>query len=278
MVREPIASGFYPENSKILKLMLDKLFDGDKKNTVEEVHVTGLVAPHAGYLYSGKTAAKVYSLIEDHYDSVVILGPDHTGLAETASISIENWKMPFGEVEVDKELGRKIISESDLITEDENAHMYEHSIEVQLPFLQYKLKEFKFVPITIPHTIINIDTLQEIADAISSATIEKNVLFIASSDLTHFGKGYGFVPVETDEIEWIRKTDNEIMASITELDELQTLNKSKKSTVCGSIPIAILIMILKNKKIESGTIIDYSTSYDTSKDKNIIVGYGGIVF
>ncbi|NOQ38282.1 AmmeMemoRadiSam system protein B [archaeon] len=275
MVREPVAEGFYPGNAKILDLMLDKLFTGQKKTVKRDV--IGLVVPHAGYLYSGKTAAKTYAQISKKYDSVIILGPDHTGMAEAVSISTENWKTPLGEMKVDKELAEKIISESDIITEDEDAHMYEHSIEVQLPFLQHILKNFKFVPIIIPHKDINLNKLKKVADTISNAIEGKKVLVIASSDLTHFGKGYSFVPVEKDELEWMKKTDTAIMEKITELDEVQTLNKAKETTACGSYPIAVLIMVMK-KKMSSGEMIDYSTSYEVSKSKDIIVGYGGIVF
>ena len=275
MVREPVAEGFYPGNAKILDLMLDKLFKDTKKTVKRDV--IGLVAPHAGYLYSGKTTAKVYAQISKKYDSVIILGPDHTGMAETVSVSTEDWKTPLGEVKVDKELAETIISGSDIIIEDEDAHMYEHSIEVQLPFLQYLLKDFRFVPIIIPHNNMDLEKLKKIADTINDATEGKNILVIASSDLTHFGKGYSFVPVEKDELEWMEKTDMAIMEKAAELDEIQTLNKAKDTTACGSYPIAILILIMKNK-VDSGEIIDYSTSYEISKNKDIIVGYGGIVF
>ncbi|MCK5289805.1 MAG: AmmeMemoRadiSam system protein B [Candidatus Aenigmarchaeota archaeon] len=275
MVREPIAEGFYPGNAKILDLMLDKLFKDTKKTVKRDV--IGLIAPHAGYLYSGKTAAKVYAQISKKYDSIIILGPDHTGMAETVSVSTEDWKTPLGEVKIDKELAEKIISGSDIIIEDEDAHMYEHSIEVQLPFLQYLLKDFRFVPIIIPHNNMDLEKLKKIADTINDAIEGKNILVIASSDLTHFGKGYSFVPVEKDELEWMEKTDMAIMEKAAELDEIQTLNKAKDTTACGSYPIAILILIMKNK-VDSGEIIDYSTSYEISKNKDIIVGYGGIVF
>ncbi|MEA3229787.1 MAG: AmmeMemoRadiSam system protein B [archaeon] len=275
MVRKPIAEGFYPGNEKILNLMLKKLFKNTEKTAGRKI--IGLIAPHAGYLYCGNTAAKVYSQIEKKYDSVIIIGPDHTGMAEAVSISTENWATPLGEVKTDKELAKKIISNSDMITEDDNAHIYEHSIEVQLPYLQYLLKKFRFVPIIIPNDTISLEILQKIADAISKAIKDKNVLVIASSDLTHFGRGYNFVPVEKNELKWIKDTDRSIMEKIIELDEMQMLDKSKSSTVCGSVPIAILMMIVKTK-VDSGIIVDYSTSYDVSKNKDIIVGYGGIVF
>ena len=276
MVREPVAEGFYPGNARILKLMLEKLFKDTEKTTDREV--IGLIAPHAGYLYSGKTAAKAYAQIEKRYDAVILLGPDHTGMAEAVSISTEPWITPLGEIDIDATLAKKIISKSDIIIEDNAAHTYEHSIEVQLPFLQHRLKNLKIVPIIIPTDNTDLDTLQKIADTISKATEGKKVLFIASSDLTHLGKGYNFVPVEKDELEWIKDTDNTIMQKITELDEIQTLNKARETTVCGSHPIAILIMIMKNKKIDRGTLIDYTTSYEVSKNKDAIVGYGGIVF
>lgn len=276
MVREPVAEGFYPGNAGLLKLMLDRLFKDTEKTTDKKV--TGLIAPHAGYLYSGKTAAKVYSQIEKRYDSVILLGPDHTGLAETVSISTEPWKTPLGEIDIDRDLAEKIIKQSDIIIEDNNAHTYEHSIEVQLPFLQYQLKSLKIVPIIIPTGNTGLEELQDIADTISKATEDKKILFIASSDFTHFGKGYNFVPVEKDELEWVKNTDKDIIKKITELDEIQTINKAKETTMCGSVPIAVLIMIMRNKNIDRGTLIDYTTSYEVSKNRDAVVGYGGIIF
>ncbi len=275
MVREPIAEGFYPGNKRLLEMMLKKLFKDKAKTTSRTVK--GMIVPHAGYLYCGNTAAKAYAQIDDDYDSVIILGPDHTGMAQRASISKEDWKTPLGNASVDKSLADDILAESKKIVEDEKAHMYEHSIEVQLPFLQYTQKDLSFVPIVIPHENMSLDIMQEIANSILNAIGDRKVLIIASSDMTHYGRGYNFTPVDHDGLGWMKDKDKDIIDTIKTLDDIQALNKSKSTTVCGSIPIAILLIIMKHK-VEDGELIDYSTSYDVSNNKEAIVGYCGMVF
>lgn len=271
-MRYPVAEGFYPGNKKELQLMLNNLFKGTKKTCK---NVFACIAPHAGYIYSGKTAASVYANIDNAYDGVIILGPDHNGLAQQPSVSAEEWQTPLGIIKPHLELIKKL-TKSSIIVNNETAHQYEHSIEVQLPFLQYVLKNFKIAAISIPSSF-NLEDAKTIGEIIKKTIADEKILLVASSDMTHFGPGYGFTPVASNELEWIKKTDNEIIAAIIKFEMQKVYEKGKKTTACGIGPILSLMYALKGK-VKSGKLIDYRTSYDVSKSTSFVVGYAGIVF
>ncbi len=273
-MRYPVAQGFYPWRKDELTRILDDLFSRAK--AIRGKKIVGGVTPHAGYVYSGLTAAHLYKNISSKYESVVILGTNHTGLGEKAALSREDWETPLGVVEVDLELVDELKQASSLLKVDELAHMYEHSIEVQLPFLQYKLKKFKFVPINIMADV-NGTFYHEIGNALYEVLNGRDVLVIASSDFTHFGEGYGFVPTNTNEVEWVEKTDKEAIEQILKKDAEGFLSVARETTICGKGAIAVLIHLM-NKLNAEGELLHYSTSYDVSKKKDMIVGYAAIGF
>jgi len=183
MIRNPVVAGqFYPGAASQLKAMIEQLVD--EKAAKEEA--IGLVSPHAGYIYSGPVAGAVLSRINVK-DTFVIIGPNHTGLGKPLSIMTEGtWLTPLGEVEIDSELGKKILSISNHLQEDHIAHLREHSLEVQLPFLQYFKSDIKIVPITLAYSTGSIykEIGKEIARAIKE--LNKEAVIIASSDMTHY--------------------------------------------------------------------------------------------
>jgi len=134
MIRQPVVAGqFYPDSPSQLKEMIRGMVD-DK---AEKEEVIGLISPHAGYIYSGPVAGATISRIK-FKDTFIIIGPNHTGMGRPLSIMTEGvWKTPLGEVEIDSELAKQILATSSYLKEDSGAHQYEHSIEVQIPFLQY---------------------------------------------------------------------------------------------------------------------------------------------
>src|SRR5660397_179031 len=141
-MRAPAVSGqFYPRNKNDLDREISRCFEGVP---ADDKQVLGAVVPHAGYIYSGNTAAYVYSMLPEA-DTFVILGPNHTGYGSPVSVSSENWSTPLGEVGSDNEFIKALPKR--IIDTDETAHKYEHSIEVQLPFLQHRFSDFKIVPI-----------------------------------------------------------------------------------------------------------------------------------
>ena len=273
-MRYPVAQGFYPWRKDELKKLLDELFR--KAKNIRGRKIIGGVVPHAGYVYSGITAAHFYKNIGRKYESVIILGTNHTGLGEKASLSREDWETPLGVVSIDLELVDELKDASPHLRVDELAHMYEHSIEVQLPFLQHRLKKFEFVPIAIMPDVNGL-FYKEIANAIHRVIDERDVLVVASSDFTHFGEGYGFLPTNTNVLEWMKKTDGAAAEKIIEKDADAFLSVARETTICGKGAIAVLVNLMKRVEAR-GELLHYSTSYEVSRTKEMIVGYAAIAF
>jgi len=265
MIRNPVVAGqFYPESASQLKAMIEQLVD--EKAAKEEV--IGLVSPHAGYIYSGPVAGKVISRIK-FKDTFVIIGPSHTGRGEPLSIMTEGtWKTPLGEVEIDSELAEQILATSSHLTEDYRAHQYEHSIEVQLPLLQYFKSDIKLVPIVLAYSTgaIYKEIGREIARAIKE--LNKGVVIIASSDMTHYE------PQES-----AQRKDNHAIEAMLDLDEDELLRRVDKLNIsmCGCAPVASLISAAKQLGATAAELVRYQTSGDTTGDYSSVVGYAGII-
>ena len=273
-MREPTAVGFYPPEKSKIESAVKKLLSSVK---VKKRDVLGAVVPHAGYAFSGKTAAHVYTSLKKGFDTVVIIGPDHAGMSKKVSVGTESWELLTGVVEPDKALAEKILGGSELFDHDDFAHTYEHSIEVQLPFLQKVLGKFKLVPIMIPSFLSTAGACDEIGSAIAKACKGKKVLILASSDFTHFGSGYGFKPASRNVVKWVTDTDNAIIDAIKEMDNEKILKLALETTMCGHGPVMALVSAMKGRA-KKAELLDYSTSFDASGDKSVIVGYGGIIF
>ena len=265
MVRNPVVAGqFYRGTDTLLKKEVASLF-AEKK---EKINALGVVSPHAGYAYSGPVAGEVLSSIVPK-TTYIILGPNHTGFGKPFGLDFERiWKTPLGEVEVDKPLGEAIFKHSKHIEKDSQCHNYEHSIEVQLPFLQCLNKKFTFVPIVISYGDKEIYKKigRELADAVKDS--KKDVTIIASSDMTHYE------PEET-----AKKKDMLAIEKILALDTdgfLETIEKYDIS-MCGFAPTAIMMEAALGLGAKKAKLIKYNTSGDTSGDYSAVVGYAGIV-
>ena len=262
-MRAPAVSGqFYPRSKNDLLREISKCF---ADIPLKERPVLGAVVPHAGYLYSGNTAAYVYSTLPK-VDTYVILGPNHTGMGTPVSVSSESWSTPFGEVKSDidfiKALPKKIIDM------DESAHKYEHSIEVQLPFLQHRFRDFKIVPICMgmQDEETALDVGMEISEAVRKAN--KKVAIIASSDFSHYKPD-----------KKAREDDAYFIDSVLALDIrgfYRRLNE-RAASVCGYGPISAMLASTKNLGAIKATMLKYSTSGDTTGDFSSVVGYAGII-
>lgn len=274
-MRAPAALGFYPADKNELSDTIKKMLSKAKESKGK---ILGAIVPHAGYVYSGQTAAYVYRNLQS-FDTIVILGPNHSGVGEDFALSLEDWETPLGEIKNDVDFGRKLLNNCKMIKVDELAHMYEHSIEVQLPFLQSVMKDFKIVPICISSRLASLENCEILGESITrTATLnKKNILIIASSDMTHFGESYGFAPVSKDQVEWIKKTDKEVIDAILKFDAENAFKLATKTTVCGYAPIITLLYALKGKA-KSAKLLNYSTSCDISKSTDMIVGYAAIAF
>jgi len=265
------AGTFYPDTKKELLSELNLLF---REKTEYYNNALGIIVPHAGYIYSGKVAAKTYKAISGiSKRRFVILGVDHSGFNIVATSKLD-WLTPLGITKNDKEFVNKLIKENSVIR-NETAMMEEHSIEVQLPFLQYIFKDFKFAPIQLP--VLSYKKILELRDIL----ISEDHFFIASSDFTHYGINYQFVPRESfqNPLDYVKKLDEEIIKIILEFDgkKFYDFIVQKNLTVCGFIPIALLLEITKKlggKKIKK---ICYDTSFSSSGDISNIVGYSGLI-
>ncbi len=231
------------------------------------------IVPHAGYIYSGPVAAHSYYYLgsEGKPDVVFIMGPNHTGLGSFASVWPEGyWETPLGAVEVDSELVKELIRESKVVDADETAHMYEHSVEVQIPFLQYLFgNDFKIVPIVI--LMQEIEIMQRIADAIEKIMREHegtDIVVLASSDLNHYE------PYDIN-----NKKDELAIKEIEELDYegLYKVVNEMNVTACGYGPIMGVLMLARkfNKK---PYVLKHANSGDTSGTKDSVVGYLSVRF
>lgn len=279
-MRTPFVAGmFYPKRKEQLEEMLLGFLESVKS---EKNSVIGAVSPHAGYIYCGKTAAHVYSSIKKNFETVVVIGPNHTGLGVGVATSSEQWKTPLGSIKPDISFIKEITKDS-IITDDPPSHSREHSIEAQLPWIQYVFGDVKLVPISINPIYFDIKTSREIGEKISKTAnkLNRKILIIASSDFTHHGPMYGYSPFgnDKDAVEKIKKMDMEVIDSIIKLEAsniIKTCN-DKKLTICGYGPIASMVLCSKNLKAKQGQLLNYSTSFDVSGDTRAVVGYAGII-
>lgn len=231
--------------------------------------IVALVSPHAGYMYSGPVAASGYdSLASDGTpDAFVILGPNHSGLGSGVSIMTEGrWQTPLGESLIDSDIANLICKQSSIVDVDDDAHAFEHSIEVQLPFLQYVYKrEIRFVPICM--MMQDLKTSVEVGEAIAKATEGKDVVIIASSDMTHYE------PQRSAE-----KKDRAAIDAILKLDEkeLQDVVESKNISMCGCGPVSSAIRCAKILGASRANLLNYKTSGDITGDYDAVVGYASV--
>jgi len=266
VIREPVVAGqFYPASPDELRKMITSMVD----ENAEKKAVIGVVSPHAGYPYSGPVAGAVLSRIK-FKDTFIILGPSHTGRGKPFSIMTEgSWKTPLGQVEIDSDLGKRILDGSSHLQEDALAHQYEHSIEVQIPFLQYFKPDVRIVPIVLAYATPEIykQIGREIAQAVKES--KRDIVLMASSDMTHY---------EPQEL--AQKKDNEAIKAMLDLDEDELLKRVEemKISMCGYAPVVALIAAAKELGATSAELVKYQTSGDTTGDYTSVVGYAGIIF
>ena len=275
-LRKPAVAGmFYAGSPRELTEQIESCYKSKlgpgtmpQLNSQGSREIVAVVVPHAGYYYSGPVAAHAYKELANDgiFDAAIILGPNHTGYGPLVSLWARGeWETPLGRVEIDEEFAANLLKEGQGIIEaDEKAHMHEHSIEVQLPWLQHLYGELKIVPIAMMAQ--DIETARTIGEAISK--IGGNTVIIASSDFSHYEPG----PVAADK-------DRSVIEAIINLDEeeLYRRRESLDSTMCGFGPIASAIVAAKEMKAKGATLLKYATSGDTTGDFSRVVGYASIV-
>jgi len=268
MTRESAISGqFYPGTKKELEDTIKGLIPkaSGQRRTVNAIAV---VSPHAGYLYSGAVAAEVFSSIR-LTQSFVIMGPNHTGVGKPFSIQASGgWKTPLGEIKIDEELAEAILEKSAFIQRDPSAHAFEHSIEAQLPIMQYLKKDFSFVPLLLSNA--DLDTYKQIGNTIANAIkkVKKEVVIVASSDFTHY---------EAHDI--AKAKDEKAIGAILKMDNKGLLDaiSSFDISMCGYAPVVAAITAAKALGAKKAKLLKYQTSGEASGDYAAVVGYAGII-
>lgn len=266
--RQPAVSGqFYPGDHDELHAYLEQLesASGSPKGGSQE-KILGVVVPHAGYIYSGKTAMAAYKALRDtKLRRFVLVGPNHESYPHYTSVySSGTWRTPLGSVKVDEQLAQDILSSDTRIVDDTSAHKWEHSLEVQVPFLQHMFgQDFSICPIIMG----NQSREEATALAESLEKIGVDFTLIISSDLTHY-----------ENLESANRKDSLIINEIISLDvgNFYEALKEHEVSACGFGPIAVLMHYTKAKggKIE---LIEHTTSYDRSGDSKNVVGYGALI-
>ena len=263
--REPAVAGrFYPDDPQALlddvKIHIDE--------TAEKYSAIGVVSPHAGFKYSGDVAGSVYSRLEIP-DTVILLGPNHTGLGERISIMVNgSWSTPLGDQEIDSELAQALLEASPCVVASASAHESEHSLETQLPFLQYFRDDFKIVPICLKR--LNLKECHVLSEAIFNAVkkIGRRVLIIASTDMSHY---------ETHDV--ATALDRKAIDQILKMDAkgLHETVAENAISMCGVDSVVVMLMVSKEMGAEHAELINYMTSGEISGNFDQVVGYAGMV-
>jgi AmmeMemoRadiSam system protein B len=236
--------------------------------SAEKAAALGCIVPHAGYIYSGHVAGAVFSRL-DIPPQAILMCPNHTGRGTPLSIMSEGtWKTPLGAMHIDSNLAEHLKRQFEFLEEDAEAHRSEHAAEVELPFLQVLRPEAKFVPIAV-------GTRQfEVLEALGLAVAEVitaaggNILMIASSDMNHY---------ESDAV--TRAKDHKAVEKILEIDPLGLYEAvlAENISMCGLGPAIVMLTAAKQLRATSAELVKYATSGDVSGDRDLVVGYAGVV-
>ncbi|MFW9850702.1 MAG: AmmeMemoRadiSam system protein B [Candidatus Thorarchaeota archaeon] len=273
MVRLPVVAGrFYEGEENILRQRIEDSFlkgngpgrlpEGDPGNTRR---LKALISPHAGFVYSGMPAAHSYlNLYEDGKpDHIVIIGPNHSGYGSPVAVCNDDWKTPLGVAKYDTALGPAIVEQNEYATNDCIAHSAEHSIEVQVPFLQYSFGEdFSFVPICLSD--YRFEVIESLGKTIANLAKEMDILVIASSDFTHFESAASAKIKDNQALEYLEYLDPEGFMGFV---------REHRVSICGSGPIATALVFAKEQGATSYRLFKYTTSGDVTGDNNSVVAY-----
>ncbi|MCP4647595.1 MAG: MEMO1 family protein [bacterium] len=270
-MRSPAVAGqFYPGNKEEIEELVGKCFSEAGKKA-KPVGAYAGVSPHAGYVYSGVPAAATFLGINEleNAETVVIVGPNHTGVGGLVALSTEDWELPTGVVENDMEFGKAMLEGANFLKPDEGAHRMEHSIEVQLPFLQHVNPKAKIVPVCMMDQ--SLEGARDVADAVLAAEkkLGRKVVVIASSDFSHY------IPSEAAE-----ERDKKAMGQILKLDaeSFQKERRAQGWSICGYGPISVSILYAKAKGSKKGLEVMYTNSGEVTGDYSQVVAYASIIF
>jgi AmmeMemoRadiSam system protein B len=266
MTRAPAVAGqFYPGRKDALEEMLLQMMPEEESRKP----VIGIMSPHAGYVYSGAVAGETISGIVVP-EQVIILGPNHHGHGHPAAVYARGaWETPLGEVPIAEDLARLILQECPFAAEDMLAHRYEHSLEVQIPFLQKVSPRLSIVPICLGHLPLNV--LLGLGDGLARSISANRVrpLIVASTDMTHYEPG-----------KTAREKDFLALEKVLALDPsgLYQVVQQKRISMCGVLPVVVMLQAALGLGATESELVDYRNSGDVTGDQSEVVGYAGVRF
>lgn len=288
--RKPVVAGqFYPgQHYACVEQINECLDERPLSDSLPETIVAGIV-PHAGWTFSGSLAALVFSAIRQQHEKVhtfVLFGAAHSYFGQSPALCDRGiWETPLGEATIDEELADHLLSKGIAIS-DMNAHTQEHSIEVQVPFIQYLFVGAKILPILVPPTEKAIGLGQKVGEIITQNE-QKKIVCLGSTDLTHYGPRYGFIPQGTDEkaLAWAKDVnDKAFIDSALELDAASLLTTAvENGNACGPGAIAATVTAVKTLGREHGVLLAHTTSNEIMHERmgttsTDAVGYAAMIF
>jgi MEMO1 family protein len=265
-LRSPAVAGrFYPRDPDDLRAEVSSYL---AQAGAIPVRALGVIAPHAGYMYSGHVAGAVFARVEIP-PRCIVLCPNHTGVGRPLAVMSDGaWETPLGEVAIDTDLALALKLHFPALQEDSSAHRAEHAVEVELPFLQLRQPELKFVPIAVGTG--QFEPLEQLGKALADviAAQQNPILIVASSDMNHY---------ESDAI--TRVKDHRAIERILTLDArgLHDVVTQQSISMCGFGPAVAMLTAVRQLGAKSADLVKYATSGDVSGDRNLVVGYAGVV-
>lgn len=266
MSRLPVvADRFYPGDKQQLEGIIEELLKKTKTSTI--ANAIGVVSPHAGYVYSGHVAAEVLGNI-DIPETVVVVGPNHHGRGPSISLSRRDWEMPFGVVPINDELSELLLEGNSDIAADDIAHQYEHSLEVQIPFLQALQEELSIVPLALAQ--LPYPTCEKLATSLAEAirAYAKPVLMVASSDMSHYTTRKEAEKQDAMALERLKNLDPE---------GLHRTVQENRISMCGAVAVTVVLKASLLLGADRAQILRYTDSGEVSGDTEQVVGYAGAV-
>jgi MEMO1 family protein len=271
-IRQPAVAGrFYPRNAQRLREEIETFTTvraaAELSAAEPLIRAVGCIVPHAGYMYSGAVAGALYRRLELPR-RFVILCPNHTGQGEPLAIMSEGaWHTPLGDATIDSEVAESLKSAMAQLSEDPQAHRYEHALEVQLPFLQVLRPDFRFVPITVGTSDFQALSALGIAIGDVLAKLGEPAMVIASSDMNHY---------ENDSV--TRSKDHRAIEKVLALDPRGLFDTVREAhiSMCGYAPATVMLTAARLLGATAAELVRYATSGEVSGDRDMVVGYAGI--
>ncbi len=260
-----VADQFYPGSKQLLRQQVESMLPPGLAGAQADAY--GVVAPHAGYIYSGPLAGQTLGSVRIP-ERVVILGPSHRGIRVPLALSNQTWDMVLGQVPIDRELSEALLEDRELFFVDDSTHEFEHCLEVQVPFLQVLQPRLRITPIIVSHVPYDIceAAAQTLAEAIDKCG--SRVLIVASSDMNHYESRKDSTKKDALALDAIESFDPRRL--------YETVHRNRIS-MCGVIPVVITLLAARRLGATRTELIGYTDSGYVSGDTHQVVGYAGVV-